>query len=437
MDLNSLKMLSMLDLAKYLYPIPRSITGNGISLSFEVFKAIHPEFQTLSFATGEEVFDWVIPPVWNVKSAYIEHESGKKFCEFSLNNLHLVGYSESVDKVIDKDELLKYLFTREDMPEAIPYITSYYNKSWGFCISHKQLLELPEGKYHCFIDSSFTSGNLDIIEAVLPGDTSEEVFFSSYLCHPSMANNELSGPVLLSEVMKHLKQMENRKYTYRFVLLPETIGSIAYLSKRVKDLKQNVVAGFNLSCVGDERRYTHLSSRKGNCLADQALSAALLGKENVIIKSFAHRGSDERQYNSPGIDLPLCGFSRSKFRDYPEYHTSLDNFDVVTENGLNQSFDVIRDIVDAFECGLFPRAKVLCEPQLGKRGLYPNLSKRAASTTDDRLVDNLTIRMDVLSYSDGETCLFAIAKYAGCTLRKVINEVQLLLKHNLMETSTK
>ena len=231
--------------------------------------------------------------------------------------------------------------------------------------------------------------------------------------------------------------MDNRKLTYRFVLLPETIGSIAYLSSRVDELKENVIAGFNLSCVGDERRYTHLLSRKGNCLADQALSAALLGRENVITKSFAHRGSDERQYNSPGIELPVCGFSRSKFGDYPEYHTSLDNFDVVTEIGLRQSFEVMKDLVDAFECGLFPLTKILCEPQLGKRGLYPTLSECVASITDERLVDDLSIRMDALAYSDGETNIFEMTKAAGCTLRKMISEVQKLSAHNLIEDSGK
>jgi aminopeptidase-like protein len=417
--------------------MPRSLTGEGIDTSFKVFQAIHPEFHTLSFATGTEVFDWIIPPVWNVKNAYIEHESGQRFCEFLVNNLHLVGYSEPVDILLDKEELLKFLHSRDDLPEAIPYVTSYYVKRWGFCISRRQLHELPEGNYRCFIDSSFTTGSLNLIEAVLPGESSEEVFFSSYLCHPSMANNELSGPVLLSAIMTHLKQMDNRKLTYRFVLLPETIGSIAYLSSRVDELKENVIAGFNLSCVGDERRYTHLLSRKGNCLADQALSAALLGRENVITKSFAHRGSDERQYNSPGIELPVCGFSRSKFGDYPEYHTSLDNFDVVTEIGLRQSFEVMKDLVDAFECGLFPLTKILCEPQLGKRGLYPTLSECVASITDERLVDDLSIRMDALAYSDGETNIFEMTKAAGCTLRKMISEVQKLSAHNLIEDSGK
>jgi len=437
MDCSDLSTLSMLDLAKHLYPIPRSLTGEGINLSFKIFQAIHPEFKTLSFATGAEVFDWVIPPVWNVKNAYIEHESGQRFCEFSVNNLHLVGYSEPVDTVIDKEGLLKFLHSRNDLPDAIPYVTSYYSRRWGFCISHRQLLDLPEGKYRCFVDSSFAAGSLNLIEAILPGESTEEVFFSSYLCHPSMANNELSGPVLLSAILTHLKQMNNRRYTYRFVLLPETIGSIAYLSRRLDILKGSVVAGFNLSCVGDERRYTHLLSRKGNSLADQALSVALLGRQNVVTKSFAHRGSDERQYNSPGIDLPVCGFSRSKYGDYPEYHTSLDNFDVVTEIGLHQSFEVMKDIVDAFELGLFPITKVLCEPQLGKRGLYRDLSECVASSTDERLVDDLSIRMDALVYSDGETNLFALAKAAACSLRKILSEVQLLCDHGLMESSGK
>lgn len=427
-----LSVLSMLDLAKYLFPLPRSLTGCGINQSFQVFESIHSEFIRLSYPTGEDVFDWVIPPVWNVREAYIEDDSGHKFCVFSDNNLHLVGYSEPIDIILSLDELLKRLHTRKDLPNAIPYVTSYYNKSWGFCISYAQLQELKPGNYRCFIDSSFTSGTLDLIEAVIPGDSSEEIFFSSYLCHPMMANNELSGPVLLSELIKYVKSLPNRQYTYRFVLLPETIGSIAYLSTRFSELKANVISGFNLSCVGDNRRYTHLQSRKGSCLADIALSSALEGRQNVFTKSFSFRGSDERQYNSPGINLPVCGFSRSMFGDYQEYHTSLDDFNVVTSDGLNGSFAVMQDIIDSFESGLFPKCSVLCEPQLGKRGLYPNLSTSIFSVSDNRVIDDLTIRMDVLSYSDGETSIFNIATLAGCSLRRVIAEIDLLSSNGLI-----
>ena len=425
--------MSMLDLAKYLYPLPRSLTGRGIDNSFKVFESIHPEFTRLSYPSGQSVFDWSIPPVWNVRSAFIQDELGNKICDFSVNNLHLVGYSQPIDIILTLDQLLPHLHTREDLPTAVPYVTSYYSRNWGFCISYSQLKSLKPGKYRCFIDSTFEAGSLDLIEAVIPGATSKEIFFSSYLCHPSMANNELSGPVLISQIMKYLKSLPSRHFTYRFVLLPESIGSIAYLSTRHKQLKANVISGFNLSCVGDERRYTHLLSRSGSTLADIALSSALNSRKNVVTKSFAFRGSDERQYNSPGINLPLCGFSRSKYCDFPEYHTSLDDFKLVTSAGLEGSFEVMKDVIDAFEVGLYPKSSILCEPQLGKRGLYPNISKSTFNDSDERIVDDLSIRMDILSYSDGETPIFSIPKLAGCSLRRVIDEVKLLTTHDLLD----
>ena len=236
---------------------------------------------------------------------------------------------------------------------------------------------LPEGKYKAYIDSSFKNGKLNIVEANIKGHSKKEIFFSTYFCHPSMANDNLSGPVVMSALLKYLnKNFNKRKFSYRFVFLPETIGSIAYLSKNVNKLKKNVIAGFNLSCVGDEKAYSHISSRQGNCLADLALSSALIGLKNVKNYSFLHRGSDERQYCSPGVDLPLCGFSRSKFGQYPEYHTSADNLSLVSNKGLNESLGVLKNIVDAFELGLFPKTKFLGEPQLGKRNLYPTLSQK-------------------------------------------------------------
>ena len=291
---NIISDMSMLDLAKYLYPLPRSLTGGGIDQSFKIFESIHPEFNRLSYPSGQSVFDWTIPPVWNVRSAFIQDESGTKICDFSVNNLHLVGYSHSIDVILTLDQLLPHLHTREDLPTAVPYVTSYYSRNWGFCISHSQLKLLKPGNYRCYIDTSFEEGCLDLIEAIIPGESSQEIFFSSYLCHPSMANNELSGPVLISQIMKYVKSLPSRKYTYRFVLLPESIGSIAYLSSRLRQLKANVISGFNLSCVGDERRYTHLLSRSGTALLTLHLHLHF-EVENVVTKSFAFRGSDERQ----------------------------------------------------------------------------------------------------------------------------------------------
>ena len=287
---------------------------------------------------------------------------------------------------------------------------------------------MPDGRYKVFIDSKHVQGDLSLIEALLPGKSKKEIFFSSYLCHPSMANNELSGPVLLSEIMHYLKSLNNREYTYRFVLLPETIGSIAYLSKRLKLLQENMICGFSLSCVGDERVYSQIHSRLGKTLADEALNSVLSRLKNFKEYSYLQRGSDERQYCAPGIDLPLCTFSRSKFGEYPEYHTSKDDFSVVTKKGLYDSFLVMKKIVDAFEVGLYPQVKVLGEPQLGKRNLY-SASFVKFGNKDPHPVET---RMNVIAYCDSLHNVFQISKKINEDLEKVTEELQILKKAKLI-----
>ncbi len=419
----------MLNLAKELYPFNRSLMGPDIRYSMQKFINLNSDFKEIKFFTGEKVFDWEIPEEWIIRNAYIEHESGKRFAEFKKCNLHLMGYSTSVNKIIPKSDLIKRISTIPDLPLAIPYVTSYYKKNWGFCLSHNQFLELPEGNYKVFIDSEHKKGELNIIEAVIPGKFKKEIFFSSYLCHPSMANNELSGPVLLNEILNYVKNLKKRKYTYRFVILPETLGSISYLSRRYETLKEVMLCGFNLSCVGDNRSYSHISSRYGNNLADEALEAAFIGLKNAIKYSFLDRGSDERQYCAPGIDLPVCTFCRTKFGSFPEYHTSEDNFNVVTSDGLKGSFEVIKNIIDAFEIGLYPRIKVLGEPQLSKRNLYPTISNYHNQTNPAKT------RMNIIAYCDSKSSIFEIAKKTNTSLLKVLSEIQELMFKGLVEIS--
>jgi Uncharacterized protein conserved in bacteria with an aminopeptidase-like domain len=274
------------------------------------------------------------------------------------------------------DDLGPHLFTQPDQPDWIPYVTSYYSPNWGFCLSEHEKQRLPHGDYRVLIDSELSTGQMLYAEAHIAGDSADEVLFSSYICHPSMANNELSGPVLLVKLLQHLSQAGTKpKLSYRFVLVPETIGSLVYLSKSLDSLRQSVVAGFVLSCVGDERAFSHIETRSGTSLADDALRAAFKGRANPRYYSFKHRGSDERQYGAPGIDLPVAGFCRSKYGEFPEYHTSADNFDVVTERGLEESFDLMAEIIAAFEIGLRPRSQCLGEPQMSRRGLYPKTSQ--------------------------------------------------------------
>jgi len=427
-DDNNLRGKRMLNLAKYLYPFNRSLMGPDIRYSLQKFVSLNSEFNFIKFNTGEKVFDWEIPEEWVIRDAYIEHESGKRFAEFKKCNLHLMGYSIPVNKIMPKSELIKKISTIPEKPSAIPYITSYYQKNWGFCLSQNQLLDLPEGNYKVVIDSEHRSGELNIIESIIPGKLKKEIFFSTYLCHPSMANNELSGPVLLNEILNYVKSLEDRKYTYRFVILPETIGSIAYLSKKYKLLKELMLCGFNLSCVGDERSYSHVKSRLGDNLADRALSSSINGLKNSTTFSYLDRGSDERQYCAPGIDLPVCTFCRTKFGSFPEYHTSEDNFNLVTADGLKGSFIIMRNIINAFEIGLYPQINVLGEPQLGKRGLYPNTSNCHNG------IKEAAIRMNVISYCDSKHSIFDIAKNINVNLSFVLKEIADLKNNCLINT---
>ena len=415
----------MLKWAKTLFPICRSLTGKGTQRTLRFFKNINSEFKIINFRSGNKVFDWKIPLEWNIRDAYIQHSSKKKFAEFKKNNLHVVGYSKPVNKIITKNDLLKNIYTQKNQPAAIPYVTSYYKERWGFCMSEKMKRKLPNGKYKVFIDSDLKKGFLEVMQAKLRGKSKKEIFFSSYVCHPSMANNELSGPVLLNAILKYIKEKyPKRKFSYRFVLLPETIGPIAYLSKFKNLLKKNVICGFNLTCVGDERAYTMVETPNGNTLADRALKSSLKNKKNFKKYSFLERASDERQYCSPLINLPVCSFSKSK--NYPEYHTNLDNFKVVTEKGLQESFNIFKNIIDAIEVGLYPKTKINCEPNLGKRNLYPTLSQKGIYNSE------IKNRMNLIAYSNGSNDIFKISNLLNESLEEICKEYKILQSKNIL-----
>ena len=411
---------------KDLWHYPRSLTGHGTRKTLNYLKNINPDLNIYSFNSGKKVFDWEIPDEWNIYDAYIKHESGEKFAEFKKNNLHILGYSTPCDMHISLDELLPHIYTQQDQPNVIPYVTSYYESNWGFCMSEKDKAHLPNGEYHVVIDAKKHKGSMEIADLVIKGESSKEIFFSTYICHPSMANNELSGPVLASALIRYIKaEFNNPKYTYRFVFAPETIGSITYINQHLDNLQKNVICGFNLSCVGDNRAYSHIESRMGNNLADNALQSALINLDNVVKYSFLERGSDERQYCAPGVDLPLCGFCRTKYGEYEEYHTSADNFDVVTADGLDGAFDVMRNIINSFEVNLFPKINVKCEPQLGRRGLRNNVSRKG-------YVEDLSLRSNFIAYADGKHSLFDIAIKIKKNIKLVIIEAKKLEKHGLL-----
>lgn len=423
-------MYDLIGWAKDLFPITRSLTGDGVRQTFSYLQKINQEIRLQSFSTGEAVFDWEVPREWKINDAYIEHvESGQRYAEFSKHNLHILGYSLPIDETMGRDDLLPNIYTQEDQPDLIPYVTSYYKDRWGFCMSHQEKASLPQGNYRVHIDSALFDGELLLGDALIQGESDRELMFSSYICHPSMANNELSGPVLVSALLKFIKDhFPAPRFSYRFILVPETIGSLAYMSRHLDEMQERVVCGFNLSCVGDDRAYSHVESRYANNIADTALRAALIGKPNVKTYSFLQRGSDERQYGAPGIDLPLCGFCRSKYGEYPEYHTSADNFDLVTKEGLSGALEVMTTIIKSFELGLYPTAKVKGEPQLGKRNLYPTISQKGSYSA-------IRARMDFLAYADGTNTLFDIAERIKVPLDIILEEAELMLEHNLVSVS--
>jgi aminopeptidase-like protein len=417
----------MIELCKELFPINRSITGEGVRESLRIIQKKIP-IVIHEVPSGTPVLDWTVPREWNVSEAYItDLKTGKKIVDFADCNLHLVGYSIPVDQTMGFEELKSHLFTLEEQPDAIPYVTSYYKEFWGFCLPYRAYRELDTGSaFHVCIRSELKEGSLTYADLVIPGRREKEVFISTYICHPSMVNNELSGPVVATFLADWILSKESRKYTYRFVFIPETIGSITYLSRHLNDLKQNVTGGYNLSCVGDERNYSYLPSRYGNTLADKISVHVLNNSVPYRTYTFLDRGSDERQYCAPGVDLPVCSILRTKFGDYPEYHTSLDNFDLVTENGLQGSLEIYKKCIDAFERNFVPKVNVLGEPQLGRRGLYPSVSTKNTR----QIVGNM---MNFIAYADGTNDLIDICNRIGIACWETDAFLPALIEKGLIE----
>lgn len=420
---------NFLKLGKKLWPLNRSLTGPGVIQTLKILKNYNKKLKIIKFKSGQKAFDWTIPKEWVVDEAWIKDDQGKKIINFEKNNLHLVGYSTSIKKKLFLKQLIKKLHFHEKQPNAIPYVTSYYKKDWGFCLKYNQLKKMnKKKKYEIYISSKFKKGSLNCAEIYLPGRSKKEILFSTYICHPSMANNELSGPIISIFLSKWLNSIKNRKWSYRFIFVPETIGSIAYLSKNYKKLKKNVIAGYVLTCLGDERSYSFLPSKFKYSIADKIARQVL--KKNV--KSFKEytwldSRSDEIQFCSPGIDLPVASLMRTKYAEYPEYHTSLDTFGrVVTTNGLKGSLNILKKIVYKFEKSEFPIAKYKCEPQLGKKGLYPSLSKKNTIKLDTRLIQYF------LSYSDGQNSILDISQKCKTSLAKILKIEKILKKKKLI-----
>lgn len=427
MEINSEIGCAMYQWVADLFPICRSITGDGVRKTLRYLQEINPEINVCEVPSGTKAFDWVVPDEWNIYDAYVKDESGKKIIDFKENNLHVIGYSEAINKVMSLDELQPHLYSLPQQPDAVPYVTSYYQKRWGFCLTEKQRCLLRPGNYHVVIDSTLKPGSLTYGEVILPGRERKEVFFSTYICHPSMANNELSGPAVTNALVSYIKSLRGRRYTYRIIFVPETIGSIVYLSKNLRKMKENIVAGFVVTCVGDSRRYSYLPSRLGNTLADIVVEHVLKYHAPDYVKySFLDRGSDERQYCSVNVDLPVCSLMRTKYGTYPEYHTSLDNLNLISSEGLRGAYQAFVKCITLLEENYCWKASCICEPQLGKRGMWPTLGRAEFGL-------NVKTIMDILAYVDGQFNLLQLAEKIGEDAFNCLAIIRHLEQHNLLE----
>jgi len=409
-----------------LFPLNRSLTGNGVRETFSILKEL-VDFEITEVPTGTQAFDWTVPKEWNVNEAYILTPDGRRIADFKVNNLHLMGYSVPFSGTMTFDALKEHITTRPDLPEAIPYVTSYYVERWGFCLTHNEFLTLPqEGEYYVKIDTTLEDGFMTVGEAVLPGETDEEVLFTSYCCHPSMANNELSGMLALAFLYQLLKKETKRKYTYRFYLAPETIGAIYYLSQNGMRFKEKLKGGVVITCCGDKGDYTLKKSRSDSYF--NSVFKNILRNTTYKELEFFPMGSDERQYCSPGFDLPMVCFTRTMYGEYKEYHTSADDKSVIDFTALEDYVFMLKELVDSIELDdYYENQSPYGEPQLGKRGLYPTLMK-----IEDR-GESLKRLLYLLNYSDGKHSVLDIANKMNATVTSFRDEIQSLIAKDLLK----
>ena len=414
-----------------LWPINRSLTGNGNRQSLKILSEIIP-LAIEEIPCGTQCFDWTIPEEWNAKEAWIKDPQGKIVVDFKNHNLHLLGYSEGFKGELSLDQLKPHLYTIPDQPDLIPYVTSYYKKRWGFCMSHNQYEQLQEGMYQVYIDASHDpDGHMTTAHLCLPGQQKEEILFSTYFCHPSMANNELSGPLVTAFIYKELAKRKNLRFSYRFLFAPETIGTIHNLSRFGNELKENLVAGFVLTTLGDDGPYTYKKSRIGNSLPDRAVQIILKDTEKEYkVEDFFPIGSDERQYCSPGFNLPVGSLMRTRYGAYKEYHTSGDNKSFVSFEAMEATVQKYMEVINLIEnnyylVNQFP----YCEPQLGKRGLYPT------TAFQNFKAEYIETMMWILNLADGTNDLITIIEKCGKPYQQVLEITKKLIDGGVIKQS--
>ena len=411
-----------------LWPIMRSITGKGYKETHNIIGEI-VKLKKVSFKSGTKVYDWKIPLEWHFNKAYLIDPNGKKILDANVNNLHIINYSAPINTRLTLEELKPHIHFIKEMPDAIPYVTSYYEKNWGFCMSYNMYKNLPKGYYRAVIDTEFKKGELFVSEAYLSGKKKKEIFFSSYTCHPSLANNELSGPLVLMFLYDYLSKQKNRIFSYRFLFSAETIGTIAYLSKRLSVLKKNMKAGYVLTCIGDKNPFQYKRSKQSESIADRAAEKILQNTEVGITKihDFFPWGSDERQFCSPGINLPVGCITRSMYGDYPEYHTSKDNKNLIDFDAMCETVKSIVKICHIIENNdIYISEKPFCEPFLSKYNLYDKISETRVNNQDTN-----AIRW-VLSYADGKTDLLKISCLSKINFNDICKATKICLKNNLI-----
>ncbi len=421
----------MHDLATELFPITRSLTGPGYRRTLELLERVTGPMQRHHFATGERVHDWEIPREWTLRDAWIKGPDGSTVVALSDNNLHVVGYSTPIHARLGLAELQEHLLSLPEQPTAIPYRTSYYAERWGFCLTDEQRRTLPDGEYEVLVDADLAPGAVELGEVVIEGSGDGELLLWTYCCHPSMGNNELSGPVVAAHLAALLREREAPpRHTIRIVFGPETIGAIAYLARFGERLRERLVAGYVLTCLGDPGPFTYKRSRRGDSLADRIAEHVLASAEAPYeVLDFVAVGSDERQFCSPGYDLPVGSLMRTMYGTYPEYHTSLDDLAFITPQALGETLDAYVQIVDALEANETLIGTVLFgEPQLGRRDLYPSTGGPSAALSAGRQRD----MMFLLNFCDGKADLLAAAEHSGRPLAELAQTAALLREHDLL-----
>jgi aminopeptidase-like protein len=409
-------------LVERLYPLCRSITGNGVRRTLEIVSEYLP-LETFEVPTGTRVFDWTVPQEWNIRDAYIADADGKRVVDFADSNLHVVGYSTPVDATMTLAELRPHLHTLPDQPSLVPYRTSYYSPSWGFCLAQDVLDRMPDGAYQVRIDSTVDDGHLTYAEHVVPGQVTDEVIVSCHTCHPSLANDNLAGIAVAAFLAREL---ENPWYTYRFLFMPGTIGAITWLSRNAERIDK-IKHGLVLACAGDSGHLTYKKSRRGDAEIDRVLQYVLRERPHKIVE-FSPYGYDERQFCSPGFNLGVGSLSRTPYASYPEYHTSGDNPAFVLPSALEDTLAACREAFSVLDRNRrYVNLSPYCEPQLGKRGLYGALGGRS-----DAKEAQLAM-LWVLNLSDGDHSLLDIAERSGLPYDTVADAAHALHRAQLIK----